>query len=85
MACELGMEAYKHYYTTKYIRLPELLADLTVVRGEGKFKEIIRQYQKYTLFILDGNIVYLKNILQNSDKYQNNRIEKVKKTTTEII
>lgn len=53
MACELGMEAYKHYYTTKYIRLPELLADLAVARGEGKFKEIIRQYQKYTLFILD--------------------------------
>lgn len=47
------MEACKHYYATKYIRLPELLAELAVARGEGKFKETIRHYQKYTLLILD--------------------------------
>lgn len=41
------------YYATKYIRLPELLAELAVARGEGKFKETIKQYQKYTLLILD--------------------------------
>lgn len=53
MSCALGMEACKHYYTTKYIRLPELLEELAVARGEGKFKEYINQYQKYTLLILD--------------------------------
>lgn len=53
IACALGMEACKHYYATKYIRLPELLAELAVARGEGKFKEAIRHYQKYTLLILD--------------------------------
>jgi DNA replication protein DnaC len=53
IACSLGMEACKHYYATKYIRLPELLAELAVARGEGKFKETIRHYQKYTLLILD--------------------------------
>lgn len=53
LSCALGMEACKNYYTTKYIRLPELLAELAVARGEGKFKDVIKQYQKYTLLILD--------------------------------
>jgi DNA replication protein DnaC len=53
LSCALGMEACKHYFSTKYIRLPELLSELAVARGEGKFKEAIKQYQKYTLLILD--------------------------------
>lgn len=53
LSCALGMEACKHYFSTKYIRLPELLSELAVARGEGKFKEMIKQYQKYTLLILD--------------------------------
>jgi DNA replication protein DnaC len=53
LSCALGMEACKHYFSTKYIRLPELLSELAVARGEGKFKEAIKQYQKYALLILD--------------------------------
>lgn len=53
LSCALGMEACKHYFSTKYIRLPELLSELAIARGEGKFKETIKQYQKYTLLILD--------------------------------
>jgi DNA replication protein DnaC len=53
LSCALGMEACKHYFSAKYIRLPELLSELAVARGEGKFKEAIKQYQKYTLLILD--------------------------------
>lgn len=53
MACALGMEACKQYYTTKYVRLPELLADLAIARGEGTFKKVISQYKKYSLLIID--------------------------------
>ena len=53
MACALGMAACKHYYAVKYIRLPELLAELAVARGEGTFKKIIAQYTKYRLLIFD--------------------------------
>jgi DNA replication protein DnaC len=53
IACAFGMEACKHYYTVKYIRLPELLAELAVARGEGSFKKSINQYKKYSLLILD--------------------------------
>jgi len=53
MACALGMAACKHYYAAKYIRLPELLAELAVARGEGTFKKVIAQYKKYRLLIFD--------------------------------
>lgn len=53
MACALGMEACKQYYSVKYIRLPELLAELAIARGEGVFKKVISQYKKYSLLILE--------------------------------
>lgn len=53
MACALGMAACKHFYTTKYIRLPELLAELAIARGEGTFKKVINQYKKCGLLIID--------------------------------
>jgi len=53
MACAFGMQACKRYYTTKYIRLPELLAELAIARGEGNFKKAIHQYKKYSVLILD--------------------------------
>ena len=31
MACAFGMEACKHYYTVKYVRLPDLLLDLLII------------------------------------------------------
>jgi len=53
LACAFGIEACKQYYTVKYIRLPELLADLAVARGEGIYKRVINQYRKVNLLILD--------------------------------
>lgn len=53
LSCAFGMEACKRYYSTKYIRLPELLSELAIARGEGRFKEVLRQYQKFPLLILD--------------------------------
>ena len=53
LSCAFGIEACKQYYTVKYIRLPELLADLAVARGEGIYKRVINQYRKVNLLILD--------------------------------
>jgi DNA replication protein DnaC len=53
ISCALGMEACKHYYPVKYIRLPELLAELAIARAESCYKKIINQYKKYSLLILD--------------------------------
>lgn len=53
IACAFGMEACKQYYTVKYVRLPELLTDLAVARGEGTYKKLLAQYSKFNLLILD--------------------------------
>ena len=41
LACALGMEACKQFYTVKYIRLPDLLIELEAARSEGTFKKVI--------------------------------------------
>ncbi|WP_083820289.1 ATP-binding protein [Leadbettera azotonutricia] len=43
----------RSFYSVKYIRLPELLDDLAVARGEGVFPKIIQVYKKNDLLILD--------------------------------
>lgn len=40
-------------FTTKYIRLPELLTDLAIAKGDGTYKKVIAQYKKVSLLIFD--------------------------------
>jgi DNA replication protein DnaC len=52
-SCALGMEACKQFYSVKYIRLPDLLTDMAIARGEGSIKKLLYQYLKVNLLILD--------------------------------
>ena len=49
----LGIAACRQFYTVKYIRLPDLLNELAVARGEGIYKKVMSQYKKVSLLILD--------------------------------
>jgi DNA replication protein DnaC len=53
IGCALGMEACKRFYSVRYIRLPDLLTDLTIARGEGTIKKLLYQYLRVNLLILD--------------------------------
>lgn len=53
IACALGIEACKQSYSVRFIRLPELLTELAMARGDGTIKKIFKQYQKVNLLILD--------------------------------
>ncbi|UUX92251.1 IS21-like element helper ATPase IstB [Methanoplanus endosymbiosus] len=53
LACALGMAANRSSYPVKYIRLPELFAELAIARSEGNYREIIKGYKKMKLLILD--------------------------------
>ncbi|MBT9158720.1 MAG: Insertion sequence IS5376 putative ATP-binding protein [Firmicutes bacterium] len=53
MACAFGIAACRNFYTTKYIRLPELLIDLAVARSEGSYRKLMNQYKKYNLLVID--------------------------------
>jgi DNA replication protein DnaC len=53
LACAFGIAACRNYYPVKYIRLPELLNELAVARGEGIYQRVIKTYKKIPLLILD--------------------------------
>jgi len=53
LACAFGIAACRQFYKVKYTRLPDLLDDLTVARGEGIFRKVMKQYKKVNLLILD--------------------------------
>ena len=53
LSCAFGVQACRSYFTVKYMRLPELLTDLALARGDGSYKKVIKQYKKVSLLILD--------------------------------
>lgn len=58
IACALGMSAARNFLTVRYVRLPELLAELAIARGNGTYRKVITQYKKPTLLILDEWLLY---------------------------
>ena len=53
IGCALGISACRNFFTVKYIRLPELLTDLAIARGDGTYKKVVAQYKKVSLLIFD--------------------------------
>ncbi|SEC07255.1 DNA replication protein DnaC [Paenibacillus sp. GP183] len=53
LASAFGMAACRNFYPAKYMRLPDLLNELAVARGEGVYQKVIKQYKKVPLLILD--------------------------------
>jgi hypothetical protein len=53
LACAFGNAACRQYYAVKYVRLPDLLEELAIARGEGIYKNVMKSYKKVELLILD--------------------------------
>lgn len=53
IACALGNAACRKFKTVRYIRMPELLDELSVARNMGTFKKVIQKYKRVELLILD--------------------------------
>ena len=53
LSCAFGIAACRNFYTVKYIRLPDLLNEMAVARGEGIYQKVRNHYQKVSLLILD--------------------------------
>jgi len=70
IGCALGTMACRHLIKTKYIRLPELLEDLHIARGEGTYKKTLTAYQKYRLLILDEWMLNPLSEMQTADLFE---------------
>jgi DNA replication protein DnaC len=53
LSCAFGMAACRHFFSVRYIRLPDLLDELSLARGEGIFQKVMQGYKKIDLLILD--------------------------------
>lgn len=53
LSCAFGIAACRNFYSVKYIRLPDLLNELAVARGEGIYQKVMKQYKQVSLLILD--------------------------------
>jgi DNA replication protein DnaC len=58
LACAFGNKAIQDFNTVRYVRLPELLADLALARAEGKYAKVLAQYKKVKLLILDEWLLF---------------------------
>lgn len=53
LSCALGIAGCRNFFTVKYIRLPDLLNELAVAKGEGHFQKVMKTYKKVSLLIID--------------------------------
>lgn len=53
LACALGNAACRKFKSVRYIRLPELLEDLSLAQAAGELKKTMKIYRKVDLLILD--------------------------------
>lgn len=67
IGCALGNAACRSLMSTKYVRLPEILTDVEIVRGDGSYKRILNQYKKYDLLIFDEWLLSPLSITQARD------------------
>lgn len=70
MACALGIEACKQYYTTKYVRLPDLLIDLEMARSTGSYKKVMAKYINPLLLIIDEWLLLKPNEHERKDIFE---------------
>jgi DNA replication protein DnaC len=58
LANAFGMAASRNFNTVKYIRLPELLGELAIARGEGQYSKTMKLYKQVQLLIIDEWLLF---------------------------
>jgi len=53
IACALGNAACRRFKRVRYIRMPELLDEMSIARNAGDLKKLLKTYRKMDLLILD--------------------------------
>jgi DNA replication protein DnaC len=58
LASALGIAANRSFYAVRYIRLPDLLAELAISRGDGTYRKVMKKYKQVKLLILDEYLLF---------------------------
>jgi DNA replication protein DnaC len=58
LANAFGISACRNFYSVRYVRLPDLLGELAIARGEGRYRQAIKAYKQVKLLILDEWLMF---------------------------
>jgi DNA replication protein DnaC len=58
IASALGMAANRSFYAATYIRLPDILTELAISRGDGTYRKVMKKYKQVKLLILDEYLLF---------------------------
>ena len=58
IACALGVAACKNFIKVRYIRLPDLLVEISAARANGTYRDYMKKLKKEKLLILDEWLLY---------------------------
>ena len=53
LACALGQQACREGYSVRYLRLPRLLSELSIARGDGRYPRVLAALLRTELIVLD--------------------------------
>ena len=70
IACALGNAACRKFKTVRYVRMPELLDELTIARAENMFRKATKTYSKVDLLILDEWLMRPLTLQQSYDLFE---------------
>ena len=70
IACALGNAACRKFKTVRYVRMPELLDELTIARAENTFRKVTKAYSKVDLLILDEWLMRPLTLQQSYDLFE---------------
>jgi len=53
VACALAQQACREGYSVRYLRLPRLLSELAIARGDGRYPRMLAALARADLIVLD--------------------------------
>lgn len=53
IACALAQKACREGFSARYLRLPRLLRELAIAKGDGRYHKLLREFAKTDLLVLD--------------------------------
>lgn len=53
VACALAHQACRAGYRVRYLRLPRLLSEIEIARGDGRYRKVLNQLVRLDLIVLD--------------------------------
>ena len=70
LSCALAMAACRHYHTTRYTRMPELLNELAAAKDAGRYERVLAKYKKYELLVIDEFMLNITTKEETRDLYE---------------